>query len=126
MLTLARFTKMALFASCVAGLFVSACHAETMATYSGKYALDLEQKQMLLESIKEDAERAEAGFKENEEKMRALDDQKASRLSIENINLSGLMPPADRMHVALRAPRGMLSPESGLRILKKSEERSRQ
>ncbi len=125
MLTLTRFTKMVLLTLFVAGFFVSACHAETMATYSGKYALDLEQKQMLLDSIKEDAEKTGAEVKDNVDMIKAADDAKTSTLRMENINLVELMPSVEKINVAFTATNHMLSPESGLRIWKKSEARSR-
>jgi predicted HTH transcriptional regulator len=39
--------------------------AETIASYSGQYAADLEQKQMLLELIREDAYKTESALQEN-------------------------------------------------------------
>ena len=55
MLTLRRLTRTLIVLTLVMDFIVFGTFAETMTSYSGQYALDLEQKQILLESIREDA-----------------------------------------------------------------------
>lgn len=113
MLTLTRFARMAMVLTLVMDFFVFGTLAETATSYSCQYTADLEQKQMLLESIREDACETEGRFQENINKTNAVEDRKTSCLKIENIDLARIVPTTERVRVAFVGMSGTLSPESG-------------
>lgn len=121
MLTLTRFTRMAIVLALVMDFFVFGTLAETITSYSCQYTADLEQKQMLLESIREDASGAESVLREDIDKTDAPGKEKTSRLKVENIDLARIMPPTEKIRVAFIGMSGTLSPKSGRGRL--SEER---
>jgi hypothetical protein len=91
--------------------FVFGTLAETITSYSCQYAADLEQKQMLLESIKEDTSVTDNGLRENGDAGKAVENQKTSGLRVENIDLARVMPPTEKINVALVSMNGTLSPK---------------
>lgn len=113
MLNLKRFTRTVTMLAWVLGLFVFGALAETIISYSGQYAADLEQKQMLLESIKEDAYRAESGMQESVDKVNAMiKPEKMSALGVDKIDLAQIMPPTEKMTVAFVYMNNTLCPPS--------------
>ena len=125
MLTLKRSTRNFMAFVCVINLFVYACGAETLASYSGQYTADLEQKQALLESIKEDAYKTENEMKESINKGDAAEKKKMSCLEFESIGLAKLVPPAGKINAAFINMSGTLSPRSGGYRLPQDRDRSR-
>ena len=125
MLTMMRPVKIMVVLMLVCRLFTSVCESETITSYSGRYAADLEQKQMLLESIKEDAGAAESALRQESEKTAASTAQDISRLGAEKINLAEIMPPSGRIHVAFVNMNGTLSPKTGEDRLSQNQDKSR-
>ncbi|MCX5677697.1 MAG: hypothetical protein NTY76_01115 [Candidatus Omnitrophica bacterium] len=113
MSTLTRFARMAIVLTLVMDFFVFGTLAETATSYSCQYTADLEQKQMLLESIREDTRDTENGLQENINKVNTVEKEKTSCLKVENIDLARIMPPTEKINVALVGMNGTLSPESG-------------
>lgn len=111
MLTLMRLTGMALVLICTLGILVCTSGAEVMTAYSGQYTTALEQKQMLLGSISEDALRTEAQVKNIVEKGKSIQDDKVSHLSIDRIDLAEIMPESKRINIALPFMSNTLAPE---------------
>ena len=116
MLAMTRFTGMVLVLICTMSLFVSASGAEGLISYSGLYAIDLEQKQMLLGSISEDALRIEGEVKDIINKTKSIRDEMISHLSIDKINLAEIVPVPQRLSVALPQMSNTLAPESTTRV----------
>lgn len=112
MLNLKRLSGMVTMLAWVLGLFVFGALADTIISYSGQYAADLEQKQMLLESIKEDACEAEIGMQENADKVNAIKMDKASSLGVDKIDLARITPHAEKLTVAFVYMNNTLCPPS--------------
>jgi len=72
--------KMGLVFTFVMGFFVLACHAETLTMPSERYAADLEQKQLLLESIREDSLQTDNNGKDVDEKVKEIRKSKTATL----------------------------------------------
>ncbi|MCM8760975.1 MAG: hypothetical protein NC938_00700 [Candidatus Omnitrophica bacterium] len=100
---------------------MSTCAAETITSYSGQYTSDLEQKQILLNSIKEDAQKTEAELKENADKIMAVKEKRADYLEFENVEVVELMPPAEKINLAFAPITSSLSPEPGPKRIKESK-----
>lgn len=113
MLTLTRFARMALVLTLVMDFFVFGTLAETATSYSCQYAADLEQKQILLELIREDASETESRFHKDINKADAIEKGNTSCLKVENIDLARIMPPPEKIKIAFAGMNGTLSPESG-------------
>ena len=111
MLTLTRLARMAVVLALVTDFFVFGGFAETLTSYSCQYTADLEQKQMLLESIREDACGMENRLREDINKVNALEDGKRSCLKTENIDLARIMPPTEKINVAFVGMSGTISPQ---------------
>ncbi|MFH1189341.1 MAG: hypothetical protein V1682_01470 [Candidatus Omnitrophota bacterium] len=111
MTTLARMTRTVIVLTLAMDFFIFGTLAETIATYSGRYAADLEQKQALLESIKEDVCKAENDLQKNIGRIDALDGKDTGRLRAEDIDISQIMPHTEKVNVALVCMSGMLSPQ---------------
>jgi hypothetical protein len=90
MKTLARLTGMAIVLVGTIGILVCAASAEALTAYSGPYTADLEQKQMLLGSISEDALKTEAEVKDIVDKGKAIQNEKVSHLSLDRIDLAAI------------------------------------
>ena len=126
MITLARITKMGLVFTLSMGLFVFACHAETLAVYSEQYMADLEQKQMLLESVREDSYQTESDIKDIGDKVKAIQKNKVSHLGAESVTLGQIMPPTEKIVLAFPYMSGTLSPRAGARSSEQNSNKSRQ
>lgn len=113
MLTLTRLARMAMVLALVMNFFVFGTLAETVTSYSCQYTADLEQKQMLLESIREDAYDTESGLQENIDKVKAVEKENRSCLKVENIDLARIVPSAEKIKVAFVGMSGTLSPQGG-------------
>ncbi len=112
MMTLSRVTRNSIPLLCVMGLFVYTCGAETMATYSGQYTTDLEQKHVLLQSISEDIVKTESQAKEAIENVKDMKNTKMRRLNSDNIDLAEIMPHTEKINIAFIGMSGTLSPKS--------------
>jgi hypothetical protein len=105
-------------------LVVFAACAETIASYSGRYTADLEQKQALLESIREDDVISENAIKASNDEADVVNRDKASYSRLERIDLARIMPPTEKMKVALISMNGTLSPSTREeRVFKKKNDR---
>lgn len=125
MLILTRFTRMAIVFALVMDFFVFGTLAETMTSYSCQYTADLEQKQMLLESIREDACETGNGSRENINKENRAEKDRMSCLKVENIDLARIVPPTEKINMALMGMSGTLSPKSGRSRFSQDEESAR-
>lgn len=114
MTALMRLTKTVIALAWVVSLFASLCHAETVTTYSGQYTADLERKQMLLESVREDVCKIDNKSKEDADKANIFKKDKTSYLGIENIELAKIVPPTKRADIAFTCMNSMLSPRDGI------------
>lgn len=113
MLTLTRLARMAIVLALVMDFFVFGTLAETVTSYSCQYTADLEQKQMLLESIREDAYETASGLQETIDKVKAVEKENRSCLKVENIDLARIMPPAEKIKMAFVGMSGTLSTQGG-------------
>ena len=110
MLTLSRITRIIVMLIWAIGISVSGARADNMAAYSCQYATDLEQKQNLLESIREDAYRTERELQENIEKLVAAEERRTGYLTVDNIDLAQIVPSAEKITLAFIRTNSMLSP----------------
>ena len=124
MFTLTRMIRNSISLLCVMSLFVYACGAETIAAYSGQYTADLEQKQILLQSISEDAVRAESEMKKTIEEIKANENIKMSRLNPDRIDLAEIMPHTEKINIAFIGMSGTLSPRSARERFPQSRDNS--
>jgi len=69
MLILRRLTRTIVALTLVMDFFIFGTVAETITSYSGRYTADLEQKQALLESIREDACKTESALQNSVNKI---------------------------------------------------------
>ena len=109
---LRRLTKTIIVLTLAMDFFIFGTLAETMTSYSGQYAADLEQKQILLESIREDAYKTDNKLQENIGNIDAPYKEKAGRLRTGNIDLARIMPQAEKINIAFVCMNGTLSPQS--------------
>ena len=113
---------MAAVLSLSAGLVcVCACQAGTMATYCGEYAADLERKQVLLDSIKEDAGKTCEEMEEKVEQIKAVEKPQTSSAPTGRIGLAEIIPPAQRIDIAFTYMNHTLSPGSGVTALEEGD-----
>ncbi len=126
MFTMTRLTQIMTVLILACGLFISVCRGETATAYSGRYATDLEQKQMLLESIKEDANVTENAVRQESEKAKTSNSQGVSCLGFDKIDLAEIMPHSEKIHVAFINMNGTLSPRPGQDCLSQYKDRSRE
>jgi hypothetical protein len=122
-LSLERATADAGAIVCALVFACAVCLASTIASYSGGYTVDLEQKQSLLDSIKEDAHKTAADMKENSEKPKPAVEGRTGRLRLDGASFAGIMPSADKIDIAFSGMGYTLSPESGIKPLKESSSR---
>lgn len=119
-----RITKMVTALTWMLGLGVFLCWSEAITSYSGRYTADLEQKQMLLDSIREDACKTENDLQENINRAKTPKEKKTSYLKIENIALARIIPPIGKTKVAFACMNGTLSPRRGEGHISKTSDRS--
>lgn len=108
---LRRMAKTFIVLTLAMDFFVFGTLAETIASYSGQYAADLEQKQMLLESIKEDACKTESELQKNMGGINALDMEKTVRLRTGDIDIARIVPQTGKIDMAFARMNGTLSPQ---------------
>ncbi|MBU0605620.1 MAG: hypothetical protein KKH77_04965 [Candidatus Omnitrophica bacterium] len=111
MSTLRRLTRTVVVLTLVMDFFIFGTLAETMSSYSGQYAVDLEQKQILLESIREDVCKVENKFQENIGNSNVFDKEKTGRLRTGDIDLARIMPQTEKINIAFVCMNGTLSPQ---------------
>jgi len=111
MLALKRIAKITAILAVACAFTVPACTAETIASYSGQYTADLEQKQAFLESIKEDTVYAEAALRQESGTLSSSKPSNLSRLGVDRICLAEIMPASEKIHIALISMNGTLSPQ---------------
>lgn len=112
MFKIKRRTKDFLSGLCLMSLFVYTCGAETMATYSGQYTADLEQKQVLLQSISEDLIKSDSRTEAAVDELKASENKKMSKLHSDMITLAEIVPPTGKINMAFISMSGTLSPKS--------------
>ncbi len=112
MSTLRRLTKTIIVLALAMDFFIFGTLAETMTSYSGQYAVDLEQKQILLESIREDACKTENKLQKNIGKIDAPNGEETGRLRTGDIDLAEIVPQPEKMNMAFVCMNGTLSPHS--------------
>ncbi len=124
MLTIIHQLKIMVVFILACGLLMPVCQAETAASYSGRYTADLEQKQMLLESIKEDADATARALKQDSDKDKESNASQARRFGIDRIDLAEIVPHSDKIHIAFMNMNGTLSPQSGRSRTAQNDDRS--
>lgn len=110
MLSLTRLTRICIVLIWAMGLTVPGVHADMLITYSYHYTIDLEQKQILLSSIREDAYMTECALREYIDKIGMAEIGKISYLDVDNIDLAQIVPPAEKIRLAFICTSGTLSP----------------
>jgi hypothetical protein len=107
------------------GFLAAVITAETITTYSVQYAMDLDQKQVLLRSGGEDACKTNNDSRKNSDKAKAVEKKRTSYLGVENIDLAKFMTPVEKIKVASICMNGTLSPISGWKRLSRTTSKSR-
>lgn len=105
------------------GLIVSGVHAEMIVTYSHHYAVDLDQKQILLASIREDGYATECALRAYFDKLNSIGKEQADRFDYDAAAIARMLPQSDRIRLAFLGACGTLSPRTEDKFLfrKKTE-----